>query len=554
VYPSDVPPTVSLVAPVNGQLFSAPANVALSAAATDSDGSIAKVEFYRDSTLLGTAQNSPYTLLWQNAPSGSYSLTAVATDDLGARTASASVHVVVDAPPTVSLVTPINGQAFNAPASVTLNASTSDSDGTISKVEFYRGSTLIGTATSPPYALDWQSVPAGDYSLTAVATDDAGLAATSPATRITVKAPNAVPIVNLSLPGSGAEFWTPGDVTLTASASDSDGAISKVDFFQGNTLLGSATTVPYTFVWANPPVGTYSLKAVATDNAGGSTASPAVPLTVKALQIMITSPLDSSSLSGRQVVVTGTFQGPINSGVTINDDVAAIDSNHHFFANVPLSAGSNVLTATVYAPSGQSVSQSRGVESDGQEPLLRATVDATEGISPLTVRFTFENPRSQSVSLGVNGDAPIVLAAGATYDLSATITGATATQFRFSESDATGGASEQTYIVTTHDPAQMDNAFTALWDGMNHSLLVGDKATALTYLSGSAQEIYGPVFDSLMPIYSQVIANWSPPLRGELSAGIAEYGVVTTDNDGAGHVYLVYFVRGADGVWRLDSM
>jgi uncharacterized protein RhaS with RHS repeats len=59
--------------------------------------------------------------------------------------------------------------------------------GTITQVQFYQGSTLIGTATAAPYTFNWTGVAAGVYSLTAVATNDAGMTTTSAAVTVTVK-------------------------------------------------------------------------------------------------------------------------------------------------------------------------------------------------------------------------------------------------------------------------------------------------------------------------------------------------------------------------------
>ena len=91
---------------------------------------------------------------------------------------------------------------------------------------------------------------------------------------------NVPPNVGLTAPGSGATFSAPATVTLTASASDSDGTIVQVDFYAGTTLLGSDTTAPYTFTWNNVAAGTYSLTAVATDNGNASTTSTPVSITV----------------------------------------------------------------------------------------------------------------------------------------------------------------------------------------------------------------------------------------------------------------------------------
>jgi len=88
--------------------------------------------------------------------------------------------------PTVFITSPTDGTDFNAPATVTINATASDSDGTVSKVDFYQGSTLLGTDTTAPYSFTWNNVTDGNYILTAKATDDEGAATTSAAVNITV--------------------------------------------------------------------------------------------------------------------------------------------------------------------------------------------------------------------------------------------------------------------------------------------------------------------------------------------------------------------------------
>src|SRR5256885_4270141 len=102
---------------------------------------------------------------------------------------SSGVSITADAPPSVSLTSPAAGATFIAPATVTVSATASDSDGTVSKVEFYNGATLISTATSAPYSMPWSNVAAGAYTLTAKATDNAGATTTSSGVSITVDAP-----------------------------------------------------------------------------------------------------------------------------------------------------------------------------------------------------------------------------------------------------------------------------------------------------------------------------------------------------------------------------
>lgn len=97
-------------------------------------------------------------------------------------------------PPTVSLTSPADGASYVAPASVSIAASAADADGTIARVEFYSGASLLATDTTAPYSFSWASVPAGTYSLTALAYDNTGAQTRSAARSITVTtAPSSPP-------------------------------------------------------------------------------------------------------------------------------------------------------------------------------------------------------------------------------------------------------------------------------------------------------------------------------------------------------------------------
>jgi RHS repeat-associated protein len=181
-------PSASISAPSSGTVFIAPATIAITATAADSDGTVAKVDFYQGTRLLGTSTTAPYSFTWSGVAGGSYNLTAVATDDRGGTSTSAAVSITVNvnAAPTVSITSPGSGGTFTAPANITLTADAADSDGSVASVAFYYGTTLITTRTAAPYTFTWAGVPRGSYALTAVVTDDRGASITSAPVSITV--------------------------------------------------------------------------------------------------------------------------------------------------------------------------------------------------------------------------------------------------------------------------------------------------------------------------------------------------------------------------------
>ncbi|MCU0431415.1 MAG: carbohydrate-binding protein [Cytophagaceae bacterium] len=91
---------------------------------------------------------------------------------------------------------------------------------------------------------------------------------------------NSAPSVSITAPAANASFTAPASITITANASDADGSVSRVEFFQGTTKLGEDFTAPYSFTWTNAPAGTYSLTARATDNNNAVTNSAPVAISV----------------------------------------------------------------------------------------------------------------------------------------------------------------------------------------------------------------------------------------------------------------------------------
>jgi len=97
--PVNVAPTVNITSPINNTSFTEPASITINATATDADGAISKVEFYNGATLLGTDATSAYSYIWSGVAAGTYTITAKATDNLGAVTTSSPITVIVNAIP-----------------------------------------------------------------------------------------------------------------------------------------------------------------------------------------------------------------------------------------------------------------------------------------------------------------------------------------------------------------------------------------------------------------------------------------------------------------------
>jgi hypothetical protein len=206
--------------------------------------------------------------------------------DIGAFETITTAPVVVNQKPVVSISSPSKSTSITAPATITIDAAASDPDGTIIKVEFFQGSVKIGEKATLPFSFSWKEVPEGTYSLTAAATDNAGSKTVSAAVSVTVvksaPAVNQLPIIAISSPTKSSSFTAPATITVDVNASDKDGSISKIELYNGSTILAETSSAPYSFTLKDLPEGTYNLKAVATDNLKASSTSSELQFTVVA--------------------------------------------------------------------------------------------------------------------------------------------------------------------------------------------------------------------------------------------------------------------------------
>ncbi len=278
------PPTISLTSPANGTTLSGV--TIISATATD-NVVIDHIDFYRGTILIGADATAPYSIDWDTTQTtnGSHSISARAYDAAGNSTASSSVLVTVSntvtpppdtTVPTVSITAPLNGSTIAG--TTTISASATDNIG-VTKVDFYRGTTLFGTDTTSPYSISWNTTTVANstYSLTAKAYDASGNTATSSIVSVSIAniatppppADTTLPVVSISSPLNNA--IVSGTRTINASASDNSGSISKMEIYVDNILLKQNTltaSISYRWNTRKISIGSHTIVVKAYDAAG----------------------------------------------------------------------------------------------------------------------------------------------------------------------------------------------------------------------------------------------------------------------------------------------
>ena len=333
------PPIVHITTPINDTIYTAPAKITIKVNTIPVNAVISKVEFYNDAALLHTDTIAPYEFQWKNVQAGSYILTAKATDNFGfeAMSDAVKVSVVSSIPPTVNIINPVNNKTYPGPATITLEAAAKDPDGSIAKVEFYNGSTLISTVSEFPYTFVWEHIPKGKYALTAKATDNIGASAISGVVNFSIVA-NKHPTVNITNPANDEYFTAPANISLMAAAEDADGRVVKVEFYNGDTLLKSVRKLPYTYEWQNVPSGIYTITAVATDGFGAKTTSDPVTVIVYMPNATIASKPSVDTKSGI-ADAAGLILAPNPAHNTVNIYTGGLQQNKQVTVTVISAAG-----------------------------------------------------------------------------------------------------------------------------------------------------------------------------------------------------------------------
>ena len=179
----DDPPSVSITAPGNGELVS---DVTVVTANASDDDLVMQVEFFVNGANIGTGTSNgdSWSINWVTGDDDDYTLTAAATDTASQTTTSADVVVTVDnTPPSVDITSPSNGANVSG-SNVNVTASASDfNGGVVMQVEFFVDGSSIGVdgGSGNGWSADWDTTGYvnDSYTLTAEATDGAGLRTTS---------------------------------------------------------------------------------------------------------------------------------------------------------------------------------------------------------------------------------------------------------------------------------------------------------------------------------------------------------------------------------------
>lgn len=252
-------------------------------ASTDNVG-VVGYNIYKGATLAGTSATTSFNVTGLS-PATSYSMTVKAKDAAGnLSVASSALSVTTLAStgtaPTATLTAPTANSVFTLPKTITLTATAAATNATVTKVEFFSGSTKLGEDLSSPYQYTWTPNAPGNISLTARATDSKGLTGTSapvtirllPSLPYTADFETSEGYAASSIAGQLGWTVTTGTATIVTSAAvhGTQGVVlaaqspaTEVDHEFGS--LPPNATIVYADLFAKPVAGSDYLSATLLD-------------------------------------------------------------------------------------------------------------------------------------------------------------------------------------------------------------------------------------------------------------------------------------------------
>ena len=183
--------------------------------------------------------------------------------------------------------------------------------------------------TDSGFENDWMYFKAGNYNQNN--SGDAGDYAQVSffALDVTHSTANEAPSISITAPSDQDTFIEGDDITITATASDSDGTIAKVAFYEGSSKLGEDLTAPYSFSWQNVAKGNYSITAVATDDIGSNTTSTAIDIEVNSQPTGYDAPYDIPKFQA--ILAECKLQAPTSSTIATASQIINGYSSDNFY-------------------------------------------------------------------------------------------------------------------------------------------------------------------------------------------------------------------------------
>ncbi len=276
----------------------------------------------------------------------------------------------------------------------------------------------------------------------------------------------------------------------------------------------------------------------------------------QAPSLTVSFPTTGASIANDRILVTGSFSAPPNSAVTVNGRVAATSGNQFYALSIPLTQGQNTLSVVLASVDGPRITETLTVTSTGVASV-QVTATPAEGLAPLDVSFAPEvtgGINIQLVEADFDGDGVVDFTdtvLPAKFDFNYAIPGVYEAEFTITDDTAIKYITTETVVVSAGTALEAE--LRSVFNTMTDRLRVGAVDDALNLVSGGAYEKYRDIFFALQNDLGTIVDQLGTLSTATLGPEMAEILVIRTV-DAEQKAFPVYFLRGADGIWRIDGM
>ncbi len=304
---------------------------------------------------------------------------------------------------------------------------------------------------------------------------------------------------------------------------------------------------------------------VPVDQLRGALLSPGLVSSINGdgtLSVTIAAPTAGVSTPDGAIDVTGTFIGPVNTGITVNGVVGQTYNGQFLVPGVPLNSGANTLNLTATTLPGVTATASVAVTRTGTAGPVTLQVANATGLAPAAFTFTPvigvlpDNASVQSVALDADGNG--------TYDFSAASVASLPTVLSYPQPglynvalrvvDSNANVYVARRAVLVQDLAAQRGMLCDVYGYLKDRLNAQDAINAAGAYQPLERTQYQSLFTSLAAHMPESVPQLGFITKGLVAPGFAELTLLRDNPDQTRSGYPLRLTQGSDGVWRISEM
>jgi hypothetical protein len=361
--------------------------------------------------------------------------------------------------------------------------------------------------------------------------------------------PTKLPEAGVTISGA-VRYITIDDIIAAEGLRVPDSSTSQRTFKVGFVLI----TTPGTFTGSEPTKienirNAWAGRFATLTGSKGSIADVAPSIT-----IAVSSPSNGDTISKPEVTVKGAVINTTGNetGVTVNGIPATVYGNQFIASHVPLTEGQNTITVTATDTVGTTATTSITVNAVTTGNYITLSSNIESGISPLEVTLRIDGSFSvDNSNLSVTGPTAVEVLENPSpdeYRIRMTVEGIY--YFTVSSTGPDGIVYQDTIAITVLSKTELDKLLKAKWEGMKAMLIASDAQGAAGYFISKNRDRYASVFSILQNSLPSIANDMQPIENIYIEEGVAQYRIKRIE-DVTEFSYYIYFVRDADGIWRI---